>query len=259
MKEVTKPNVLRAGLSIVSSLISVRAPAPDGNETADHTKFAKVLDSLTGDVIGRLPDVIDELGSYLGEMTEIDPDSLTRNDALAYWINVYNAAALALGGRAARDGVATVFGIPGAFTDPVISVAGEKLSLDQIEHAKVRRFKDPRIHAGLVCGAMSCPTLRPEPFGREIDVQLEDQMRRFLADGALRTEGDEVVLSPIFAWFGRDFVSPRRMPTFLPARRRAVLESLRPWLDDAVSGWLVEVGPSIRFSGYDWRLGCSIR
>jgi hypothetical protein len=259
MKEVTKPNVLRAGWSILSSLVTVRSPEPWGDATADHTRFAKVLDSLTGDVIVRLPDVVDELGLYLEELTAIDPDSLGRSEALAYWINVYNAAALSLGGTAARDGAATVFGVPGAFTDPVISVAGESLSLDQIEHAKVRRFKDPRIHAGLVCGAMSCPTLRGEPFGGDVDAQLDDQMRGFLADGALRAEGDEVVLSPIFAWFGRDFVSPRRMPTLLPASKRTVLESLRPWLDAARREWIDEVGPSIRFSGYDWRLGCSIR
>jgi hypothetical protein len=57
----------------------------------------------------------------------------------------------------------SVLRMPGAFSAPFVTVAGERLSLDAIEHAKIRRFADPRIHAALVCGSVSCPTLRPPP------------------------------------------------------------------------------------------------
>ncbi|MEX2279218.1 MAG: DUF547 domain-containing protein [Acidimicrobiia bacterium] len=256
----TSPNVLSAGWSILTSLIRVRAPRPRGDATVDHSRLGKILESLQGDVIGRLPAAGGELAVYLDEMESVDPDTLTVGESLAFWINVYNAAALRLGAVAARDGVPTVFGIPGAFTSPAVTVTGEALSLDQIEHAKVRRFGDPRIHAGLVCGAMSCPTLRREPYTGDVDSQLDDQMRRFLTDGALVTvEADNrVTLSSIFAWFGRDFVKPHRMPTLLPARRRTVLAALTPWMDNDVASWIEGAEPTISFSSYDWRLGCAI-
>lgn len=259
-RSTTSPDVFKAGWSILTSLIRVRAPAPSGSSVADHSRFGKVLESLEGNVMARLPDAVEEIGLYLEEMEAIDPDTFTRDEALAFWLNVYNAAALRLGAKAVEDGTPTVFGIPGAFTNPTIAVAGEELSLDQIEHAKVRRFKDPRIHAGLVCGAMSCPTLRREPYTGAIDEQLDDQMHRFLGSRALTLvpSNNEVRLSPIFAWFGRDFVKPGRMPTLLLSRRRAVLGALEPWMDDETAGWIKRSNPSISFSSYDWRLGCAI-
>ena len=57
---------------------------------------------------------------------------------------------------------------PGAFDAPWAMVGGESLSLNDIEHGKIRRFRDPRIHAALVCGSVSCPTLRYEPFGEDL-------------------------------------------------------------------------------------------
>jgi hypothetical protein len=259
-KTSTSPNVLRAGLSIVSALVKVRPPDGSGFGSANHDRFASVLEFLHGDVVRRLPDAVEELDRYLEDLASVEPEHLSRDEALAFWINMYNAAGLRLGAAAAREGAATVFGVPGAFTAPVVTVGGEALSLDQIEHGKIRRFGDPRIHAGLVCGAMSCPTLRREPYNTEIEQQLDDQMRQFLADGAVRMvpAAGEVVLSPIFAWFGRDFVAPHRMPTLLPARRRMVLEALAPWLDNETVGWIEQAKPSIRYSSYDWGLGCAI-
>ena len=46
--------------------------------------------------------------------------------------------------------------------------------LDDIEHGKVRRFGDPRIHSALVCGSVSCPTLRFEPYeGDRLDASAD--------------------------------------------------------------------------------------
>ncbi len=259
-KTSTSPNVLRAGLSIISALVTVRPPGGSGFGSANHDRFASVLEFLNGDVVRRLPDAVGELDRYLVELASVEPDQLSRNEALAFWINMYNAAGLRLGAAATGEGVATVFGVPGAFTTPVVTVDSEALSLDQIEHGKIRRFGDPRIHAGIVCGAISCPTLRREPYTGEVDRQLDDQMRMFLADGALRLvpTDSEVVLSPVFSWFGRDFVAPHRMPTLLPVRRRKVLEALIPWIDEETAGWIQKVKPSIRYADYDWRLGCAI-
>jgi hypothetical protein len=255
-----QPNAVVVAWSILRSLITVSTPRPGGTGKVDHSLFGRLLADLDGDVARRLPAVEGELASYLMEMEQVTPDDLTPAGALAYWMNVYNAAALRLGAETARSGLATVLGIPGAFTKPVVSVAGEGLSLDAIEHAKIRRFKDPRVHAGLVCGSVSCPTLRREPFGGDVAHQLDDQMRRFLAEGAFGVDesAGRVVLSPIFSWFGRDFVRPDRMPTLLPARRDSVVAALARWMPEEVTSWLARAKPDVTFGSYDWRLGCAI-
>lgn len=253
------PSVPRVLWSIVRSLVTIRPPRPTGRDTVDHSALAEIS-RLRGNAIDQVPEVDAALGDYTEEMEQVDPDLLTRVEALAYWLNLYNASALRLAAATARRGIETVLGLPGGFTSAVVSVAGERLSLDAMEHAKIRRFSDPRIHAGLVCGAVSCPTLRRAPFGGEVDEQLDEQMRNFLARGALRSDQsqDKVTLSPIFSWFGADFVRPRRMPTFLPARREAVLAALTPWLPESSAEWIARTRPQVRFGSYDWRLACTV-
>lgn len=178
------PNPIPVGLSVFRSLVSVRRPGPFGAEAADHSPLSPALERLDREGPGVLSGLADELGSYLRSMERIDPDSLSRHEALAFWINLYNAGALILAGQAQRDGVESVLGVPGGFRQRFVVVAGEDLSLDDIEHGKLRRFGDPRIHAALVCGSVSCPTLRGEPYtGDRLDDQFDDQLRHFLAWG----------------------------------------------------------------------------
>ncbi|MFP3915140.1 MAG: DUF547 domain-containing protein [Actinomycetota bacterium] len=226
----------------------------------DHSHLGDILTRLEGNPLERLPRVDTELSGYLESMTRIDPDDLAPPDALAFWMNVYNAAALRLAASAARAGVGSVLGLPGAFTQPAVSVAGEDLSLDGIEHGKIRRFRDPRIHAGLVCGSASCPSLPRRPFGGDIEDRLDERMRRFLHDGAMRLSpgSGEIALSPVFSWFGGDFTRPHNMPTLVPAPRRSVLRALTRWLDAGTSEWIVHARPRVRWDRYDWRLGCAV-
>lgn len=260
MTSTTSPQAVQVAWSILRSLSSVRSPTPTGGGSVDHGRFGTVLSRLDGDAFAELPSVDDDLAEYLESMQDVDPDDLTPGEALAFWLNVYNASALRLAARAARDTTPSVFGLPGAFTTPVVSVANESLSLDDIEHAKIRRFRNPTVHAGMVCGAVSCPTLRHEPFGGAVDRQLDEQMRSFLRGGALRAERQvgRVVLSPIFSWFGGDFTRPQRMPTLLPSRRHRVLEALTEWVGEETSDWIRQADPQVVFGPYDWRLGCVV-
>ena len=143
---------------------------------------------------------------------------------------------------------------------PMFTVGGESLSLDNIEHGKIRRFKDPRIHAALVCGSASCPTLRFEPFeGRTLDAQLDDQMTSFLAAGGAGIEGDHLMLSRVFLWYGTDFVRPARMPSFVPVTRRRIARAVAPWLPPDIQRWYASGGRAVGFLDYDWTLACSVR
>ena len=255
---MSSPHPFRALLSLWRAR-SVAAPGPFGDGAVDHSGLRPALEAIASGGTAALPTADDILTEYCDAMQRVELGSLTREEALAYWINLYNAVALRIAARAVAAGYDSVLRIPGAFDTVAIDVAGEPLSLDAIEHGKIRRFRDPRIHAALVCGAVSCPTLRPEPYsGRDLESQLERQTRSFLAEGGAmvdRTQG-VLLLSRVFLWYGGDFTRPERMPTWLPAPRQRLFRALQPWLTGEVSNWTGS--PRIQFQPYDWGLRCAV-
>lgn len=239
----------------------VSRPRPSGSGTVDHTVFASALRRLAEDGIGSFGSEDGELGSYRASASTIDPDHLPRGEALAFWLNLYNAGAIGSAAAAYDVAIDSVLRIPGTFSRPWITIAGEDLSLDDIEHGKIRRFGDPRIHGALVCGSISCPTLAGEPFtGLDVDSQLEDQMRSFmvLGGGQIDRATNTVTLSRVLKWYGRDFVSPPKMPTIVPATSGAIRDAVSQWFPDGDRLFISTNRPAVRFAVYDWALGCSI-
>lgn len=242
----------------------LRSPRPVehvGAARVDHTDLARVLSRLQRDGARSLSETTAELADYRTALAATDPDTLDRSAALAYWINLYNAGALHRAGRAYELDLESVLRVPGAFSDPWVTVANETLSLDDIEHGKIRRFKDPRIHGALVCGSVSCPTLRHEPFeGETLDEQLDQQMRSFLASGGARLDraGNTLHLTRVLMWYGNDFVRPLKMPTLVPTSKRRIATAVSHWLDPNDAAYVSSHRPKVAFAPYDWRLGCSI-
>lgn len=256
---VDTPNPIRVAWSIFLAR-RVAPPGLPGTATADHTGLEPVLQALAEGGTPALTRVQGDLDEYLAGSRTVDPTSLGRPEQLAYWLNLYNAGALKIAAQAFAEGSESVLRVPGGFDAPMFDIAGERLSLDAIEHGKIRRFGDPRIHAALVCGSVSCPTLRYEPYrGDQLEAQLDDQLRRFLAGGGLQLDLDSrtVHLSRVFLWYGGDFTRPHRMPTWIPARPHALVGALLPWLDEAAS-WVASTKPTVRFQPYDWGLRCSV-
>ena len=254
-----QPNPLAVAWSIARAR-RARKPRPTGDGFVGAEDFAEVLSRLHSNGVDVLPSERAVLARFRYRMEEIDPDALSADGALAFWLNLYNAGALALAADAISAGESTVLRLPGAFNAPWAMVGGESLSLNDIEHGKIRRFQDPRIHAALVCGSVSCPSLRYEPFGDSLGVQLDEQMRTFLASGGAHVDRDSgnLQLSRVFLWYGGDFVRPGRMPTWIPARRRDLARSIAQWLPDEDATWVIASLPSVEFSTYDWGLACSI-
>lgn len=151
------------------------------------------------------------------QMATVDVASLSKQDQLAYWINLYNISVVdivvdAYPVESIRDISTDPIVRLNVFRKPVVAVKGGKLSLDDIENEKIRAaFKDPRIHFAINCAAASCPPIRPEPYvGARIDQQLDDQTRRFLTGKhgvRLTKDGRTLILhtTKIMDWFGEDF------------------------------------------------------
>ncbi len=254
------PNPISVGLLVLKAR-RVSRPRPKGSATVDHSVLANVLATLKEGGVAALVAERQTIAGYRDLLEAEDPNSLNEAGALAFWINLYNAGALDLAAETVATGEPTVLRVAGGFSRRWASVGGEELSLTDIEHGKIRRFSDPRIHAGLVCGSASCPTLRFEPFvAEDLEQQLDDQMRHFLVSGgAVRDEArNRLLLSRIFLWYGADFTRPRRMPTVLPTRKAAIADALGRWLAPDIEAWRLTSGPRIEFRPYDWSLACSI-
>lgn len=98
----------------------------------------------------------------------------------------------------------------GFFVETRFRLGREWRSLSEIAHQLVRHAElDVRAHAALGCAAMSCPPVRGGLYtrGGPLQPQLQDQMRRWLADDerGVRIEDDVAVFNPIFDRYARDF------------------------------------------------------
>ncbi len=254
-----QPNPITVAWSIARAR-RVRRPRPSGDRWVRSGDYATVLAALRSDGVGVLPAERSALVGFRNQMEEVDPDTLSSDGALAFWLNLYNAGALTLAADTIEADESSVLRVPGAFDTPWAIIDGEWLSLNDIEHGKIRRFRDPRVHAALVCGSASCPTLRHEPFDDTVSSQLDDQMRTFLAAGGADVDRDSgtLRLSRVFLWYGGDFVRPGRMPTWLPARRRDLVRAIARWLPADDADWVLASTPDVEFATYDWGLACSI-
>lgn len=255
------PNPAKAAWSVLSSMARTKPPRPLGTGSAVVTDYGEILAHVAERGPRSLLAVVDDLKAAIVAMSRIDPDLLGYWGALGFWIDLYNAGALALAGRSSAEGERSVLRIPGGFSKPFVTVDDEPLSLDAIEHGKVRRFRDPRIHTALVCGSISCPVLSSKPFSEsDLDVGLDEQVAGFLAAGGAAIDRDAggLRLSRVFSWFSGDFVRPHRMPTLLPGRTSDVLAWLMPYLESDLRSWIRSTEPDVGFQSYDRGLRCSV-
>jgi hypothetical protein len=178
-------------------------------------------------------------------------------DRLAFWLNVYNAHIQILLNKKPelyedRDAF---------FGEERVTIAGEELSFDKIEHGIIRRSKikvsmghmqkpfpgsfekrfrldelDPRIHFALNCGAKSCPPVAVYHAER-IDQELDYMARTFLKE-TTELEKGKAHVTALFSWFRGDFGGK---------------DGIRDMLRD--HGILSEdAEPELVFKDYDWTL-----
>ncbi|PPK86655.1 uncharacterized protein DUF547 [Neolewinella xylanilytica] len=150
---------------------------------------------------------VEALNGYLSTLAEEVPDnSWSNEEALAYWINAYNAFTIKL--ILDNWSVKSIREIDEPWDQKFITLDGDAYSLNQIEHEIIRpNFAEPRIHFALVCAAVSCPPLATSAYTAEnLDAMLERQTRNFINNEEFNVTQEEVVrVSPLFDWYAEDF------------------------------------------------------
>jgi hypothetical protein len=197
------------------------------------------------------------LQALRARLGKVDARTLTRDQQLAYWINVYNVNVVALvAENYPIESIRKLSTDPlirlNVFKKKIVPTPGGKISLNDVENERVRAaFRDPRIHFAINCAARSCPPIRPTPFtGANLSAQLDDQVRKFIASGGVRIEprkGKTVVhTTKIMDWFEDDFKN----------WGGGALPFLRRYLTAAQQNTLAAAGKnvSIAYDDYNWDL-----
>lgn len=126
----------------------------------------------------------------------------------AFWINAYNGLMVALVAEAWPLQSPRELDGGRVWDTRRFTVAGQTLTLNQIEHERLRPAGDPRVHAALSCASRGCAPLRPTPYTAEgLDAQLDAAARAWVASTAVQIdrEGHRVLISEVFRWYAADF------------------------------------------------------
>jgi hypothetical protein len=177
------------------------------------------------------------LERFLAWQAQADAKSMSREDAIAFYINAYNSLNL----KMILDNypVHAPVDVPGYFDKIKHKVAGESLTVSEVEYDRlIANYKDMRAHFAVVCSDRGCLPLRAESWkGATLDADLEAAAKRFAKDERhfkVDKAKKEVWISKIFEWYGekftRDPTRPAEKPElymlpYVDAETRALLES----------------------------------
>ena len=202
---------------------------PENSEVIDHSVWQIFLDKylVTNPLIAESPKIsginrvryagvskIDYglLKNYLTSLEDIPVSNFSRPQQRAFWINLYNAATVNLilehYPLESITKISFSFFSFGPWDEELLSVEGEELSLNDIEHRILRPiWQDTRIHYALNCASLGCPNLLPQAF-TELNTEslLEQGAHDYINHprGA-NVQDDSLILSKIYDWYQADF------------------------------------------------------
>lgn len=245
----------------------------------DHQLWDRVLEMHVKDGLVNYRAIKEnpqQLNQYLMQIAEVTQKELTGLPApaqIAFYINAYNAITVKRitdhyppqkkGLLNLLNPDVSIKNISGVWDKIKNRVAGELLTLDDIEHKILRKkFKEPRVHMALVCASMSCPALPVRAFtARDLEDQLDKSSREFLTDKSRNrpcVDCPEVSLSKIFSWYGDDFVGVYKPSQHLIKRHgnkeASVITFIAPYYNEGIKNYLLKGDYDIDFLDYDWSL-----
>lgn len=228
--------------------------------TVDHAEWQQLLNAYVSrdseDGINRFayaavtPADRSVLRSYIDRLAAIDPRNYARAEQLAYWVNLYNALTVQVvldhyPVKSIRKINGGLLGT-GPWDDPLIEVAGESLSLNDIEHRILRPiWRDPRIHYVVNCASLGCPDLAAEAYSAAtMEARMDAAARAYINHPrGVDLDGGRMTLSSIYNWYDSDF----------GAGREGLLAHLSEYAEAPLAAKLGQFTGRIGYD-YDWRL-----
>lgn len=151
------------------------------------------------------PAALNALTDFMAKADLSNADASTKK---AFYINAYNITMIAA--IVEKYPIASPLDDEDIFTGETHLIAGEKLTLEQIEKEKLLATTgDERLHFVLVCAAKGCPPLFNRAFfPNQVEFQIKQRTRVALNDTYfVRVDGKnkQVGVSQIFKWYADDF------------------------------------------------------
>ncbi len=196
------------------------------------------------------------LANYIDYLASVHISQFNRDEQVAYWINLYNAQTVKVVlDHSPVDSIRDINISPGLFTSGpwdknLVTVEGQKLSLNDIEHRILRPiWRDSRIHYAVNCASVGCPNLRTSAYrGASIDQALNDAATAYVNDprGVSIRDG-KVTVSKIYDWFIEDF----------GGSERAVIRHLQQYAAPDLRERLAAIG-KLSDTRYDWSINAAV-
>jgi len=193
-------------------------------------------------------DDVQRLAQYIDTLETMNPADWSKNDAFAYWINLYNAATIELVLK--NYPIKSIRDIGGflrksPWNRKVVTVAGREMTLNDIEATIRDQFKDARVHFALNNTAVSCPPLSNRAYlGESLENQLEAACFMVLKDERfVKITDSELLVSKIFDWYKNDFIESA-------GSFREFIAKYREEDRDAI----MDAARQLKFMDYNWDL-----
>lgn len=243
--------------AIVLFLLPVSAAAQDDL----HARWGEILDAYLSpgpDAVNRFDYAAlrnsaadrEALEGYIASLEAVDPDMLGGDDRYAFWANLYNAVTVRL--IVQEDPETSIRQIKphpfaiGPWGMDLVTVNGEDLSLDDIEHGILREeYEAALVHYAVNCASIGCPNLQPEPWrGATLKADLEAAAREYINHPrGVTVTGDGLAVSRIYRWYREDF----------GGSETGVIEHLLTYANDSL-GEDIRANQTIAGHAYDWSL-----
>jgi hypothetical protein len=242
-------------------LLALVALASAGEAGFDHAHagLAKFLDGAVSEAgvdYGALAGRRAQLTAYLDQIAEADTAGWSNSQRLALYVNAYNAWTLAT--ILDSGPPKSILDLDGGkvWDTRKFQVAGEQLTLNEIEHGRARKLADGRVHAALNCASKGCPPLPPTPLtATGQSAHLDADAARWVRTNAFRLDGTTVAVSKIFDWYGEDFVAANGgdIPA-VDGKLENALWFLSRHADAATAAKLTSGSLTATWQDYDWSL-----
>ena len=193
-----------------------------------------------------------DLSQYVAFLTALPISTYNRAEQKAYWINFYNALTVKLVlDHYPVQSIRDIDISPGFFSDgpwgkKLVTVEGEKISLNDIEHRILRPiWQDNRVHYAVNCASIGCPNLEAMAYGGpSLDARLDSAAKAYInSPRGVAITGGAITVSKIYDWFIADFGDDEK----------SVLAHLKKYAAPALRRQLSAIG-KIDDVAYDWRL-----
>ena len=213
------------------------------DKTINHSAWDNLLKkhvSKNGDVNYKaFQQDAEKLNTYIDYLaTKIPSENWSKQEKLAYYINVYNANTIKL--IIENYPTKSIKDIKNPWSKKLIKIGNDLFSLSNIEHDILRNMDETRIHFAINCASKSCPKLMNIAYTTEnVETLLELAAKAFINDPKKnKISKENVQLSKIFDWYKKDFTKNGSLKNYINQYSQVKIDSKA----------------KITYLEYDWRL-----